>query len=117
MVFNVDWIVIEVFFVFGLFGYMKSEYESNSVKVYLELFVDMIIDYCEDCFYGINSYVNGFDFIDIDEYCFYEIDLVEDKVDNSFVIVKFDSDYLFFDISILKFGVFIKDFEYSNNFE
>lgn len=117
MVFNADWTVTEALSVSGLLGYMKSEYESNSAKVYLESFADMTIDYREDRFYGTNSYVNGFDPTDIDEYRFHEIDLAEDKVDNSFAIAKLDSDYLLSDTSTLKFGVSIKDFEHSNNSE
>lgn len=117
VVLNGEWSVNNALVLSGLLGHMKSEYESNSAKVYLESFADMTIDYRDDRFYGTNSYINGFDPTNIDEYRYHEIDLQEDKVDNSFNIAKLDADYLLTDHSTLKVGGSFKRFEHSNNKE
>lgn len=117
LVLNAQWRVTDAFTVSGLLGHMESEYESNSAKVYLESFADMTIDYREDRFYGSNTYINGFDPTDINEYRYHEIDLQEDEVENSFDIAKLDADYLLSDNASLKFGGSFKKFEHSNNRE
>lgn len=87
---------------------MKSEYEDNSVKVYFELFVNMMIDYCFDCFYGKNIYIDGYDLIDINVFWYYEIDLLENYVENSFDVVKIDVDLFLNEDSSIKFGLLYK---------
>lgn len=117
IVLNGEWSVNNALVMSGLLGHMKSEYESNSAKVYLEAFADMTIDYRDDRFYGTNNYINGFEPTNIDEFRYHEIDLQEDEVDNSFTIAKLDADYLLTDHSTLKVGGSLKRFEHSNNKE
>ncbi|GGF85822.1 TonB-dependent receptor [Alteromonas lipolytica] len=99
----------------GLVGHMKSDYDSNSAKVYLESFGDMTIDYRQDRFYGTNTYQNGYDPTNIDEFRYHEIDLAEDEVSNSFDTAKLDADYAINNSSSLKVGVSYKSFEHDNN--
>lgn len=117
LVLNAQWRVTDALTISGLLGHMQSEYESNSAKVYLESFADMTIDFREDRFYGTNSYINGFDPTDINEFRYHEIDLQEDEVENSFDIAKLDADYLLSDNASLKLGGSFKKFEHSNNRE
>ncbi len=115
IVLNASWTISPTFFMTGLIGHMSSDYEDNSAKVYMESFANMTIDYRDDRFYGTNSYVNGYDPTDINEYRYHEIDLRENEVDNSFNIAKADGEYILGDSASIKFGVSHKEFEHSNN--
>jgi iron complex outermembrane receptor protein len=117
LVLSTQWRVTDALTISGLLGHMQSDYESNSAKVYLESFADMTIDYREDHFYGTNTYINGFDPTDINEFRYHEIDLQEDEVENSFDLAKLDADYLLSDNASFKFGGSFKKFEHSNNRE
>ena len=117
LVLNAQWRMTDALTISGLLGHMQSKYKSNSAKVYLESFADMTIDYRDDRFYGTNTYINGFNPTDINEFRYHEIDLQEDEVENSFDIAKLDTDYLLSDNASLKFGGSFKKFEHSNNRE
>jgi len=55
-VLNADWTVSSDLTLSALAGTMKSTYQDNSAKVYLESFGDETIDFTQDRFYGQNSY-------------------------------------------------------------
>lgn len=115
-VFNADWTVNSDLSLSALAGHMKSEYQDNSAKVYLESFGDMTLDFRPDRFYGQNTYINDYDPTNIDEFRYHEIDLLENEVENSFDVAKIDADLFLNDISSVKFGLSYKKFKHMDNY-
>lgn len=109
MVLNSEWVVSDELTIKALLGHSKSEFETGSVKVYLESFGDQTIDYTQDRFYGVNTY--GSDVTDVNEYRYHEVDLEEDQIDNTFDIAKLDAEYMIGDTGVLSAGVSLKRFE------
>ncbi len=113
-VFHADWQVSDKLTLSGLIGSMESEFETGSAKVYLESFADMTIDYRGDRFYATNSYINGYDPTDINEFRYHEIDLEEDDVSNGFDNIKLDADYALTDQHRLMAGLSLKSFAHES---
>ncbi|BBO26208.1 TonB-dependent receptor [Alteromonas sp. I4] len=116
LVFNSDWTISADLAVSALVGHMKSEYEDNSAKVYLESFANMTIDYRPDRFYGKNTYIDGYDPTDINAFRYHEIDLLENYVENSFDVAKIDADLFLNEDSSIKFGLSYKQFKHTDNY-
>jgi TonB-dependent receptor len=115
IVLNGEWSLSPNMYLSALMGSMSSDYESNSAKVYLESFGDMTIDYSADRFYATNSYNNGYDPTNIEEYRYHEIDLAEVEVSNSFDIAKLDFEYIINESGSIKTGMSFKQFEHHHN--
>jgi len=115
-VLNADWTVSSDLTLSALAGTMKSTYQDNSAKVYLESFGDETIDFTQDRFYGQNSYINGYSPTNIDEFRYHDIDLLANDIENTFDVAKIDADYALNSYSGLKVGLSYKKFEHSDNY-
>lgn len=111
-VLNTKWDISDDLTMTALIGRSKSEFETTSVKIYLETFGDETIDYRNDAYYGENTY--GFDQTDSSLFKYHEIDLSEEQIINTFNSMKLDFNYLLNGNSNIKFGLSSKKFESEN---
>lgn len=114
-VLNMDWDINASLSLKGLLGSMQSDFKTNSAKVYVESFADMSIDYRQDRFYATNTYNNGYDPTDINEFRYHEIDLEEVEVNNGFDIAKLDAEYALDNGSSIQAGISTKKYAHQNN--
>ena len=112
---NIDWLITDRLSMKGLIGSMESDFETGSVKAYLESFADVELDYRADRFYANNNYINDYDPTNIDEFRLHEIDLQDREVTNGFDVAKLDFIYAIDDMSNFSTGFSLKQFEHENN--
>ncbi|MBQ4833570.1 TonB-dependent receptor [Pseudoalteromonas sp. MMG010] len=111
-VFNTDWQISDDFNMTALVGRAKTQFDTASVKIYLETFGNETIDYRDDAYYGQNTY--GFDPTDSSLFRYHEIDLSKEEITNTFDSIKLDFNYILNDVANIKFGLSNKHFESEN---